>query len=157
MLIRGSDRPVRFRHRMLPRALAAAAHDEQVAVPHFVADPRVAAARPQRQRARRADRNDRDHGVLNGAATDRVAVPGDAVAAAEAVVQTGGADQQRRKPLVMRLTAGQCGDSPQFIAVLDELRVCPPSVPVGHGVRGQSVEENAEQDGESPNQFQLGP
>lgn len=31
--------------------------------------------------------------------------------------------EQGRKPLVMRLTAGQCGDSPQFIAVLDELRV----------------------------------
>ena len=29
-----------FRHRMLPRALAAAAHDEQVAVTHFVADGR---------------------------------------------------------------------------------------------------------------------
>jgi hypothetical protein len=32
----GPDRPVRFRHRVLPRALAAAAHDEQVAVTHFV-------------------------------------------------------------------------------------------------------------------------
>jgi Transposase DDE domain len=31
--------------------------------------------------------------------------------------------EQGRKPLVMRLTAGQCGDRPQFIAVLDELRV----------------------------------
>jgi len=29
----GPDRRVRFRHRVLPRALAAAAHDEQVAVP----------------------------------------------------------------------------------------------------------------------------
>jgi transposase len=83
---------VRFRHRMLPRALAGAAHDEQVAVCHFVADRRAAAARPQRQRARRADRNDRDHGVLSGAATDRVAVPGDAVAAVAVVAQTGGAD-----------------------------------------------------------------
>jgi hypothetical protein len=31
---------------MLPRALAAAAHYEQVAVTHFVADRRAAAARP---------------------------------------------------------------------------------------------------------------
>jgi hypothetical protein len=31
---------------MLPRALAAAAYDEQVAVTHFVADCRAAAARP---------------------------------------------------------------------------------------------------------------
>jgi transposase len=62
-------------------------------VTHFVADRRAAAARPQRQRARRADRNDRDHGVLSGAATDRVAVPGDAVAAVAVVAQTGGADQ----------------------------------------------------------------
>ena len=39
MLIRA--RPAgAFRHRMLPRALAAAAHDEQVAVTHFVADGR---------------------------------------------------------------------------------------------------------------------
>ena len=60
---------------------------------HFVADHRAAAARPQRQRARRTDRNDRNYGVLNGAATDRVAVPGNAVAAVAVITQTGGADQ----------------------------------------------------------------
>ena len=53
-------------------------------------DRLAAAARPQRQPPRVAERHDRDHRVLRSAAADRVAVPGDAVAAVAVVAAPGG-------------------------------------------------------------------
>src|SRR3569623_688111 len=76
-----ADRSCRLRHRVLPRPLTAAAHDEQVAVAELEAQRRSATARrAQQQRTRCADRHARPHGVLSARATDAVAVPGDAVA-----------------------------------------------------------------------------
>src|SRR5205823_3225851 len=86
-----AGRPGGLGYRVLPGALAAAAHDEQVAVTHLVPDGRAAAARTQRQRPRGADGKDRDHGVLGRAAPDGVAVPGDAVPAVAVQAQAGGA------------------------------------------------------------------
>ncbi len=81
MLTRGPTGRAGLGHRVLPRALARAAHDEQVAVPEPERPAGATAARPQQQRAGGAERHDRDEGVLAGAAPDRVAVPGHGVAA----------------------------------------------------------------------------
>src|SRR5260370_1737393 len=72
----------RFRHRVLPGALTAAAHDQQIAVADVVTPRyRPAAHGPQQKRARGAQREDRDHGVLRAAPAHRVTVPGHAVPA----------------------------------------------------------------------------
>ena len=78
---------------MLPRALAAAAHHEQVAVAKVAAEPRAAAALAEQQGARRAQGDDRDHGVLRPPAPDRVAMPGNAVAAVAVQAQTRSAER----------------------------------------------------------------
>src|ERR1700739_1328422 len=76
----GPGRPGRLRDRMLPRALAAAPHPQQVAVADVVPEGWAPAAkRPEQQRAGRAQRQDRHNGVLRAAAADGVAVPGHAV------------------------------------------------------------------------------
>src|SRR6476620_1480751 len=88
------DRPGGLGDRVLPGALARAAHDDEVAVAEHVPHGLPAAtARAQQQGPRRADRDDRDHGVLGAAAADRVAVPGDAVAAVAVEAQPGGAER----------------------------------------------------------------
>ena len=87
------DRPGGLRDRVLPGALAGAAHHDQVAVAELVPDGRAAAAGPQQERPGRAERDDRDHGVLGLAAADGVAVPGDAVAAVAVEAQPGGAER----------------------------------------------------------------
>src|SRR5690348_3964229 len=59
------DRLGGLRHGVLPGALAAAAHDQQVAVPDLEPQrPLPSLARPQQQRPRRAQRQDGHHGVL---------------------------------------------------------------------------------------------
>src|SRR3954451_11257406 len=71
---------------VFPRALAGAAHDDEVAVAQGIADGRGdrsagrARARAQGEDTRLADREDGDHRVFGVAAADAVAVPGDAVA-----------------------------------------------------------------------------
>src|SRR4029450_5796491 len=76
--------------RVLPGALARAAHHDQVAVAERVPHDRaVAAPGPQPQGPWGADRHDGAHGVLRRAAADRVAVPGNAVAPVAVVAQTG--------------------------------------------------------------------
>jgi hypothetical protein len=51
----GSDRSCGFRHGVIPGALAASAHHQQVAVPEFVAQCRAAAAGPEREGPRGAE------------------------------------------------------------------------------------------------------
>src|SRR6202020_1389635 len=75
---------------VLPGALAAAAHHEEIAMAEVVADGRAAAARAQQQRAGRAHRDNRDHGVRGPAAPDGVTVPRDAVPAVPVQAQAGG-------------------------------------------------------------------
>src|ERR1700733_4079078 len=80
-----AGRTGRLGHGVLPGALAAAAHDDEVSVPEVV--PAAAgvlagagaAARPQQQRAVLAERDDGDHRVLRRTTPDGVAVPGHAV------------------------------------------------------------------------------
>src|SRR5262245_12694127 len=83
-----AGRARRLRDRVVPRALAASAHDDQVTVSQLVPQ-RLAAAEPrtQMQRAGRAHRQDRDHGVFRQAPTDAIAVPRDAVAPIAVVAQ----------------------------------------------------------------------
>src|ERR1017187_5524958 len=73
------DRLGRLGYGVLPGALAAAAHDQQIPIPDLEPQRRATASRPQRQDPWRAQRHDRDHGVLSLAAPDRVPVPRDAV------------------------------------------------------------------------------
>src|SRR6202042_1797630 len=80
-----SRRPRGLGHGVLPGALAAAAHYDQVAVPEAVPQRAVIAAsagagadvgpRPEQQRSRGAQRHDRDHCVLGASAPDGVPVP----------------------------------------------------------------------------------
>src|SRR5690242_21094703 len=59
------DRLGGLRHRVLPGALAAAAHDQQVTVAHLEPQrPLSSLAGAQQQRPRRAQRQDGHHGVL---------------------------------------------------------------------------------------------
>ena len=74
-----ADRLAGLGHAVVPGALARAAHDDEVAVPGRHLGRRTAAARAQHEVTRRADRQDRDHGVLVAGAADAVAVPGDGV------------------------------------------------------------------------------
>ena len=96
-------RPRRLRHGVLPGPLAAAAHDQKITVPEFVAQPRPAPARPQQQRPRRAQRNDRDHRVLPAPPADGVAVPGHAVPAVPVQAQPGGRERLAQLGLVVRV------------------------------------------------------
>ena len=64
-----------------------------------------AAPRTQRQPARVAERDDRDHRVLVRAAADRVAVPGDAVAAVAVVAAAGGQERLAELGPVVRDSA----------------------------------------------------
>ncbi len=73
--------PRRLRHRVLPGALAAATHHQQVTVADVVAQCRAAAPGPKQQGPWRAQGQDGHHGVLFVAPADPVAVPGDAVPA----------------------------------------------------------------------------
>ena len=66
---------------MFPGALAAAAHHQQVAVAEVVAERGTAAAWPQQQRPRGAERHNGHDRVLRPAAARRVPMPGDAVPA----------------------------------------------------------------------------
>src|ERR1700722_12186507 len=102
-----AGRAGRLGHGVLPGALAAAAHDDEVPVPEVVPDgadtsadavittlPGTGAlpgAGPwaQQQRPRLAERDDRDHGVLGRAAPDGVAVPCDAVPLVPVEAQAG--------------------------------------------------------------------
>src|SRR4029453_12695796 len=79
---------------VLPRTLAGAAHDEQIAVAEREPPALPTAAWAQVQVARRAERDDRDHRVGVRAAPDRVTVPGDAVAAVPVQTHAG-----RHEPL----------------------------------------------------------
>ncbi len=86
----GPHRPRRLRDRVLPGALAASAHDDQVAVAErsaYGGGARPAGA--QRQMTGGAEREDRDHGVLGGAPAAGVAVPGDPVAAVPVEAEPG--------------------------------------------------------------------
>src|SRR4051812_37279069 len=76
----GTDRLGGLRDAVLPRALARAAHDHQVAVPEGKAQALAAAHRTEHQRTGRTERDDRDHRVRGPAPADAVSVPGDAVA-----------------------------------------------------------------------------
>src|SRR4051794_731491 len=73
-------------HGVLPGPLAGAAHHDQVAVAHLD-DDAVGTSEPgaKVELARVAERDDRHHGVGGLAAADRVAVPGDRVAAVAVV------------------------------------------------------------------------
>src|SRR5262249_6179702 len=74
-------RPGCLRYGVLPGALAGAAHDEQVTVAKQITQRGAAASdRAHRQRARIAERDDRDDRLAHLPA-QRVTVPGDAVAA----------------------------------------------------------------------------
>src|SRR3546814_522704 len=77
----GPDRACGLGDRVFPAALTCPAHHQEISVPGREPDARAAAARSQQQGAGSSDRHDRDHRVVGGAAPDRVAVPGDAVAA----------------------------------------------------------------------------
>src|SRR6476646_4161820 len=70
----------RLRDAVLPRALAGAAHDDQVAVPERKPDAGSAADGAEQQRPRGTEGHDRDHRVGRPSAADPVAVPGHAVA-----------------------------------------------------------------------------
>src|SRR5262252_1502719 len=84
-------RPGRLRDGVLPGALTAAAHHQQVSMADVVAQRRSAAARrTQQQRARCAERHDGDHGVLAAASANLVAVPGDAVSPVSVQAQARG-------------------------------------------------------------------
>src|SRR5262249_46045461 len=63
----------------------------------------AAEARTQHQRARRANGDDRDHGVLVRTAPDAVAVPGHAVAAVAVVAQARRAERFAELVAVMRV------------------------------------------------------
>src|ERR1022692_910810 len=89
---------------VLPGALATAAHHQEIAMAEVMAQRRAAAARAEQQRARRADRDDRDHGVRGLAASDGVAVPGDAVLAVPVQAQAGGPE---RLPQLRPVKPGQ--------------------------------------------------
>src|SRR5258708_19008071 len=80
----------RLGYRVLPGALAAAAHHKQVAMAQVVTQRLAAAARAKQQGPGRPERDDRDHGVLRSAAPCGVAVPGHAVAAVPVKAQSGG-------------------------------------------------------------------
>lgn len=92
-----------LRYRVVPGALAAAAHHDQVAVPELVPHCMAAAARSQQQRARRADRDDRHHRVDVAPAPDPVAVPGHTVATVAVEAQAGGAKQLAELGAVMHV------------------------------------------------------
>ncbi len=83
--------PGRLGHGVLPGALAAAAHHQQVPVADLVPQRRAATPGAKHQGPRRAQGQDGDHGVLRGAAADPVTVPGDAVPAVPVEAQPGGA------------------------------------------------------------------
>src|SRR6478752_8842480 len=87
---------------VLPRALARAAHDQQVAVAHLDRDRRPTDPRSQREPARVAEGDDRDHRVLGLAAADGVAVPGDAVATIAVVAAAGGHERLAELGAVVR-------------------------------------------------------
>src|SRR4051812_4236914 len=73
-----ADRPGRLGDGVLPGALARTAHHDEVAVAERELQRLVATgAGPQHEVARRAERDDGDHGVDVRRAADRVAVPGD--------------------------------------------------------------------------------
>jgi hypothetical protein len=72
--------PGDFRNGMLPRALTASAHDEEVAPSKLEALGRTTSLGSQEEGTRRAERNDGDHGVLSPATADSVAMPRHAVA-----------------------------------------------------------------------------
>ena len=85
------DRPCRLGHRVFPRALARAAHHQQVSVAEGEADtPATDAAGAAAGGL--AQRDDRDHRVLGPAAADGVAVPGDAVATVAVEAEPGGGE-----------------------------------------------------------------
>src|SRR3954447_2582772 len=65
---------------VFPRALARAAHHDQVAVPQGETQALSATDGAEQERTRGAERHDGDHGVRRPPASDAVAVPGDAVA-----------------------------------------------------------------------------
>ena len=98
-----SDRLGRLRHGVLPGALAAAAHDQQVAVTDLEPQRRATAPRAQQQRPRRAQRHDGDHGVLGPAAPDRVAVPGHAVPSVPVQAQARGPERLAELRAVVRV------------------------------------------------------
>src|SRR5215467_8648550 len=89
----GTGGPAGLGDRVFPGALAAAAHHQQIAVTKVIADRGAAAARPQREPARGAERHDGHHRVLGGAAADGVPVPGDAVPAVPVQAQPGRAQR----------------------------------------------------------------
>src|SRR6516165_10544231 len=93
----------RLRHRVLPGALAAAAHDQQVAVPDLIPPRRTAAPRPQAERPRRAQRQDGHHGVLARAPPVPVAVPGHAVPAVPVQAQPCGPERLAQLRPVVRV------------------------------------------------------
>src|ERR1700722_11196676 len=76
-----AGRAGRLGHGVLPGALAAAAHDDEVTVPEVVPEGASTLVGPgsQQERPRLAERDYSDHRVLPRAAPDGVAVPGDAV------------------------------------------------------------------------------
>src|SRR5690606_4229194 len=92
----------RLEHRVLPGPLARAAHDDQVAVSQREAELLSSAVRPQRQLARSAHGQDRDHGVGQPSSADAVTVPRDAVPAVAVVAQPGGAERLTEFGKVMR-------------------------------------------------------
>ena len=87
---------------VLPGALAGAAHHDQVAVAHLEGDRVAAAARPEGQPTRVAERHDGDHRVGVLAATDRVAVPGHGVAAVAVEAAPGGHERLAELGQVVR-------------------------------------------------------
>src|SRR3954454_8156654 len=89
----GPHRAGRLRDGVLPRALAGAAHHQQVPVPDGETEglrPAGAVPGPEHQPTRLPERDDPDHCVLEAAAPDRVAVPGDAVPAVAVVAHARG-------------------------------------------------------------------
>src|SRR5919107_4473357 len=89
----GAHRFGGLRDAVLPRPLARATHDDQVAVPQGEPQTLPAADRAEQQRPRRPERHDGDHGVGAPSAAESVTVPGDAVAAV-AVEAHAGADER---------------------------------------------------------------
>src|SRR6476620_185420 len=73
----GAHRLGRLGDAVLPRALAGAAHDHEITVAQWEPEALAATFRPEHQRSRRPEGDDRDHRVRRPAAPDAVAVPGD--------------------------------------------------------------------------------